>query len=219
MLHLLCFRWQKSWVKGAWVNETLPVVSQLLLLCVCQFLSKLNTFQRKKASEEKSRPTKKNNFTRFSTYSASNQKIWVKGNVGSWDYECSLVNYLHYVSAKIHPNRTTFRVKGLASKKVVKPKWSNFTRCSTYSASNDKTSSQWELKKFKLCMYLINYFHDVCAKNQPRPTFLRVKGLAKQKVVKPKSTNFTRCSTYSTSIQKILSQRGCRKLRLCIYFS
>ena len=108
-------------------------------------------------------------------------KSWVKGNVGSWDFTCTLVNYLHYVCAKIHPNRTTFRVKVLPMKKVVKPKRSNFTRYSTYSASNDKTSSQMELKKLKLCLLLINYFHYVCPKFHPNPTTSRVKGLARKK--------------------------------------
>ena len=56
------FRWQKYRVKGAWENETLHVISQLLLLRVCQISSKLNIFQRKKASEEKSGRTKKNKF-------------------------------------------------------------------------------------------------------------------------------------------------------------
>ena len=138
----------------------------------------------------------------------------VKGSLGSWDSACSLVSYLHYVSAKLQPNRTTFRVKGLAPKEVVKRKSTKFTRCSTYSASNDKISGQKELKKLNLCMYLINYFHYVCAKLHPNPTFLRVKGLARQKLVKPKSKNFTRCSTYSASNPKILSHGERRKLTL-----
>ena len=45
------------------------------------------------------------------------KKSWVKGNVGSWDFTCSLVNYLHYVCYKIHPNQTTFSLEGLTRKK------------------------------------------------------------------------------------------------------
>ena len=56
------------------------------------------------------------------------KKSWAKGNVGSWDSACSLVKYLHYVSAEFHPSRTTFSVKRLVRKKVVKAKSSNFTR-------------------------------------------------------------------------------------------
>ena len=62
MLALLCFRWQNLESSGAQQTEALHVVGQLLLLCVCQISSKLNIFQRKKASEEKSGPTKKNKF-------------------------------------------------------------------------------------------------------------------------------------------------------------
>ena len=153
MLHLLCFRWQKSRVKGPWENEILHVVSQLLPLCVCQISSKLNTFQRKKASEEKSCPTKKKTILRDNRPTLLLfKKSWVKGVVGSWDSAYTLVNYLNYVSAEFQPNRTTFRVKGLATKEVFKRKSTKFTRCSTYSASDEKTSSQGELKKMKLCM-------------------------------------------------------------------
>ena len=139
-------------VKGAWENETLPVVSQLLLLCVCQISSKLNTFQRKKASEEKCRPTKKTILRDSQPTQILIRKFWVKGNVGSWDYACSLVNYLHYVSAELQLNRTDFRVKGLATKEMVKRKITKFTRCSIYSASDDKISSQGVLNKMKLYM-------------------------------------------------------------------
>ena len=80
------------------------------------------------------------------------KKSSVKVNVGSWDSACSLVNYLHYVSAKFQTNRTTFRVKGLATKEMVKRKIRKFTRCSIYSASDDKISSQGVLNKMKLYM-------------------------------------------------------------------
>ena len=144
-----------------------------------QISSKSNNFQRNWAGEE----------TRWSKQKAQTSrdaqpirlpiiKSWVKGNVGSWDFTRSLVNYLHHVCAKIHPNRRNFRVKRRASKRF-KTKGSNFTRCSTYSASNGKISVQKELKTLKLCIY--NYFHFVCAKNHPNPTFLRVKGLARKK--------------------------------------
>ena len=151
-LDLLCFRWQKYRVKGAWEIETLHVVSQLLLLCVCQISSKLNTFQRKKASEEKSCPTKKTILRDSQPTQLLIKKSWVKGNVGSWDYACSLVKYLQYVSAKFQLNRTAFRVKGLATKEMVKRKTTKFTRCSIHSASDDKISSQGVPNKMKLYM-------------------------------------------------------------------
>ena len=152
MLDLLCFQWQSLGWKGAWEVETLHVPNQIFPLCVCQ----------------------------------------------------------------IHPSPTFLRVKGLARRKVVKPKSTGFTRCSTYSASNDKISGQKELKKLNLCMYLIDYFHYVCAKLHPNRTFLRVKGLARQKVVKPESKNFTRCSIYSASDEKISSQVELKEMKVCI---
>ena len=108
-------------------------------------------------------------------------KSWVTGNVGSWYSTRSLVNYLHYVCAKIHPNRRTFSVKVLARRKVAGPKSSNFTRCPNFSASKDTISSQGELRKLKLCINLIKYFQYVCAKFHPDPTVFRVKGLTRKK--------------------------------------
>ena len=159
---------------------------------------------------------KSTNFTRCSTYSASQQKILSRVELKKMKFCMCLVNYFHYVCAKFHPKPTTFSVKGLTRKKVVKPKSTNFTRCSTYSASNDKISGQKKLRKLKLCMYLIIYFHYVSAKSHPNPTFLRVKWLARQEVVKPKIPNFTRCSTYSASDDKISSQGELKKIKLCV---
>ena len=119
--------------------------------------------------------------------------------------------------AKFHANSTKFTVKGLTRKKVVNSKSTNFTRCSTYSASNEKISGKKELRKLKICMCLIKIFHYVCDKNHPNPTFLRVKALARRKKVKPKIPTFTRCSTYSSSDDKISGQRELRKLELCMY--
>ena len=144
------------------------------------------------------------------------KKSWVKGNFGSWHFTCSLVNYLHYVCAKFHPNRTTFSVKRLARKKVVKPERSNFTRCWTNSASNHKILSQGNVKCWHFTCNLVNYLHYVCAKFHPNRTTFRVKRLARKKVVKPRSTNFSRCSTYSASKDKILGQVELKKMKHCM---
>ena len=95
--------------------------------------------------------TKGPNLTRCSTFSASNDKMSVQKEPKKLKLCMNPINYFHFVCAKNHQNRSNFRVKRLASKKV-KTKVSIFTRCSTYSASNDKISSQGELKKMKLCM-------------------------------------------------------------------
>ena len=50
------------------------------------------------------------------------------------------------------PKSNDFQGKTASEKKMIKPIESNFMRCSTYSLSNDKISSQMELKKLKLCM-------------------------------------------------------------------
>ena len=192
------------------------IVSPLLPLWVRQISSKPNNFQRKRASEEKSCQTKSTNFPRCSTYSASNDKISGQRELRKLKLCMYLMNYFHYMCAKNHPNPTFVRVKGLARQKGVKPKNPNFTRCSTYSASNDKISVQREIGKLKLCKNLIKYFHYVCAKNHPNPTILSVKGLAKQEVVKPKIPNFTRCSTYSASQHKILSRVELKKMKFCM---
>ena len=144
------------------------------------------------------------------------KKSWVKWIVVSWDSAYILVNYLDYVSAKFQPNRTIFSVKGPARKKVVKRKRTIFTRCPSFFAPSDRRASQRKLKKLNLCMYLINFFHNVCAKNHPRPTSLRVKGLATKEVFKWKSTKFTRCSTYSASNDKTSSRVELKKLKLCM---
>ena len=146
MLDLLNFRWQNLGSSGAWEKETLHIVIQLLPVCVCQISSKSNNFQRKKAGEEKKWSKQKAQTSRDARPTLLLiKKSWVKEIVGQWDSACTLVNYLHYVSAKFQPNRTTFRAKGLAQEKVVKPKRSIVTGCLTYSASNDKISGQREL--------------------------------------------------------------------------
>ena len=174
-------------------------------------LSAKESWRGKKWSKQKARTSRDARSTLL-----PNTKSRVKRSWGSWKFACSLVNYLHNVCAKFHPNRTIFRVKGLPRQKVLKPKTPNYRRCATYSASNDKTSTQRELKKLKLCQYLINWFDYVCAKAQANPKLLRVKGLVREKVVKPKSTNFTRCSTYSHSDHKISSQGELKKTKLCM---
>ena len=168
MRDLFCFRRQNLESMGAQEKETLHIVIQLLPLCVCQISSKSNNFQRKKAGKEKNWSKQKAQTSRdVRPTLLLIKKSWVKEKVGQWDPACTLVNYLHYVSANFQPNRTNFRVKGLATKEVVKAKSTNFTRCSTYFASNDKYSGQRELKTLKLCMYLVTYFHKECAKNHP----------------------------------------------------
>ena len=174
------------------------------------------TFRVKGLARKKVVKPKNTNLTRRSAYSISNDKISGQRELKKLKICLFLVIYLHYVCAKFHTNRTIFRVKGLPRKKVLEPKTPNYRRCSTYSASNDKNSAQRELKKLKLCKYLINWFDYVCAKTQANPKFLRVKGLAREKVVKPKSTNFTRCSTYSACDDKISSQGEPKKVKLCM---
>ena len=123
MLDLLCFRWQQLESRGAWENETLHIVSQLPPLYVCQISSESNNFQRKKAGEEKSGQSKKHILHEMLDQPCFySKKTWVKGNVGSWDSACSLVDYLHYVSAEFQTNPTTFRVKGLATKEAANEK-------------------------------------------------------------------------------------------------
>ena len=174
-------------------------------------LSAKESWRGKKWSKQKARTSQDARSTLLPNTKSRFKRSW-----GSWKFACSLVNYLHYVCAKFHPNRTIFMVKGLPRKKVFKPKSPNYRRCATFRASNDKTSAQRELKKLKLCKYLINWFDYVCAKAQANPKSLRVKGLVREKVVKPKSTNFTRCLTYSASDHKISSQEELRKMKLCI---
>ena len=155
-------------------------------------------------------------FTRCSTYSASNPKSWVMGNVGSWKITYSLVTYLHYVCAKFYPNRTTFSVKGLARREVAEPKSTNFMRCSTYSASNQKTWAKGNVGSWDSVCNLVNYLLYVSAKFQTNRIIFRVKGLATNEVVKRNSTKFTRCSTYSASDEKISSQVELKEMKICI---
>ena len=159
---------------------------------------------------------KSTNFRRCSTDSASDDKNSSQGELKKMKLCMYLVNYFYYVCAKFHPNPTNFRVKGLATKEVVRRKNTKFTRCSTYSASDDNNSSQGELRKMKFCILLVNYFHYVCANFHSNPTTFRVKGLARKKVVKRKSTNFTRCPNFFASSDRISSQGELRKLKFCM---
>ena len=59
MLDLLCFQSQNLESSGAYEVESLHVLSQSTVVCVCQFSSKSINCQGIRASEEKSGPTKK----------------------------------------------------------------------------------------------------------------------------------------------------------------
>ena len=159
---------------------------------------------------------KSTNFTICPNFFTPSDRLSSQGELKKMKLCLQLVNYIHYVCAKFHTNRTIFSVKRLARRKVVERKSKNFTRCPIFFAPSDRISSQSELKKLKLCMYLIKYFNNACAKIHPRPKILRVKRLARQKVVKPKSTKFTRCSTYSASNDKTSSQVELKKMKLCM---
>ena len=135
-------------------------------------------------------------FTRCSTYSGSNDKNSGQSELETLKLCMYLKTYFHNVCAKNHPQPTFLRVKVLARHKVVKAKSTNFRRWSTYSASDDNNSSQGELRKMKFCILLVNYFHYVCANFHSNPTTFSVKGLARKKVVKRKSTNFMRCPNF-----------------------
>ena len=118
---------------------------------------------------------------------------------------------------KSHPKPTFLRVKGLARPRMVKHKIPSFTRCSTYSDSDDKISSQRELKKMELCMYFVNYYHYVCAKYHPNRTTFSKKRLERKKIVEPQSTNFTRCTIFFAPNDRLSSQAEFRKLKLCMW--
>ena len=118
MLDLFCLRRKNLESIGTKENESLHIVSQLLPLGVCQISWKSDNFQRKRACEEKKWSKQNTQTSRDARpFRIPIIKYWAKGNVGSWDFTGSLLNYLHYVCAKLHPNRTNFRVKRLASKK------------------------------------------------------------------------------------------------------
>ena len=160
---------------------------------------------------------KNTNFTRCSTNSASKHKNLSQIELKKLKLCMKLISYFQFMFAKFHPNPTIFMVRRLDRKNVVKRKNTNFMRCPNFSASNDRKATHWEIRKLKFCMYLVKDYHYMCAKIQPNRTILRVKGLASKKVVKPKSTIFTRCSTYSASNDKILGQSELNKLEYCKY--
>ena len=152
MLDLLCFQWQDLGSKGASEVENLHLPNQLFPLCVCQKSSKSNIFDGKRANEAKKGETKKPNFDKMLDLLCFQWQSL--GWKGAWEIEnLHVPNQIFPLCVcQIHSSPTFLRVKGLARRKVVKPKTTGFTRCSTYSASNDKISSEGELKKMKLCM-------------------------------------------------------------------
>ena len=110
MLDLFCFQSQNLESRGGYEVESLHVLSQSNLLCVCQTSSKSINCQGIRASEEKSGQTKSTNFTRCSTYSAFNHRISSQGEGMKLKVCMYLFNQLYYVCAKLHPNRSTVRV-------------------------------------------------------------------------------------------------------------
>ena len=111
MLDLLCFQSQNLESSGGYEVESLHLLSQSTLLCVCQTSSKSINCQGIRASEEKIGRTKKHKLHEmldllcFSNHRISSQGEGMKLKVCMY-----LVNQLYYVCAKLHPNRSTVRV-------------------------------------------------------------------------------------------------------------
>ena len=184
---------------------------------MCQISSKLNNFQRKRAGEEKSGQSKKDKPPEMlDLFCFQSKNFESRGNVGSWYFTFCLVIYLRYVCAKIHPNPTTFGVKGLARKKWSNEKAQTSRDARTFLLPMTKSWVNGNVGSWDFTCSLVNYLHYVCAKIHPTRTTFRVKVLARKKVVKPKRSIFTRCSTYSASKNTTSIQKELKKLKLCM---
>ena len=173
MLDLFYFQSQNLESMGGYEVESLHVLSQSTLLCVRQISSKSINCQGIRASEEKSGQTKKHKLHEMLDLLCF-QSQNLETRVG---YE---VESLHVLSQSTllcvcQTSSKSINCQGIrASEEVVKPKSTNFTRCSTYSASNHRFSSQGEGMKLKVCMYLVNQLYYVCAKLHPNRSTVRV---------------------------------------------
>ena len=182
---------------------------------MCQKSCKSIIFEAKRASEEKSGKTKKPKFLEMLDLLCLRfKKISNQVELKKMKLCIYLVNYFPLVCAKFHQNWTTFSVRGLARRKVVKAKRTNLPRCLTYSASNPKILSQGERRKL-IFYILFSYLPPLClCQNSSKSNNFRGKRASEEKMVKRKSTNFTRCPNFFASDDKILSQWERRNLRL-----
>ena len=215
MLDLFCFQSQNLESMGGYEVESLHVLSQSTLLCVCQNSTKSINCQGIRAGEEKSGRTKKHKLHEMlDLFCFQSQNLESRGG-----YE---VESLHVLSQS-----TLLCVCQTSSKSI---------NCQGIRASEEKSG---RTKKHKihemldlLCFqsqnlesrggYEIESLHVLSESTllcvcQISSKSINCQGIrASEEVVKPKSTNFTSCSTNSVSTLKISSQGEHRILKVCM---
>ena len=172
-------------------------------MCVQNFI-KMEQFSAKEGWRgKKVVKAKSTNFTRCATCSASNQKILSQG-------ECRKLRLYTQFSQLLPLSlcQNSSKLKNFQGKTASEQRSQN-KRIKFYEMF-DLLCFQWqdlgskELKKLKLCTYPI--------KKSSKSNIFRLKVLAGKKVVKPKSTSFTRCLTYSASNEKISGRKELKNL-------
>ena len=215
MLDLLCFQSQNLESRGGYEVESLHVLSESTLLCVCQNSSISINCQGIRAGEEKSGRTKKHKLHEMlDLFYFQSQNLESMGG-----YE---VESLHVLSQS-----TLLCVRQISSKSI---------NCQGIRASEEKSG---QTKKHKLhemldllCFqsqnletrvgYEVESLHVLSQSTllyvcQTSSKSINCQGIrASEEVVKPKSTNFTSCSTNSVSTLKISSQGEHRILKVCM---
>ena len=158
---------------------------------MCQISSKLNNFQRKRAGDEKTGQSKKDKpLEMLDLFCFQSKKFESRGNVGSWYFTYSLVIYLRYVCAKIHPNPTTFKVKGLARKKWWNEKAQTSRDARTFLPPMTKSWVNGNVGSWDFTCSLVNYLHYVCAKIHPNGTTFEGKKASEEKSGQTKKIKF-----------------------------
>ena len=182
ILDWLCFQSQNLESRRTYEVESLHVVRQSSLLCVCQLSSKMDNFQGKRASEEKSGPTKKHKIHEmldllgFQSQNLESRRAY---EVESFASTLSITSTMCVA--------TFIQIGHFQGEKVGEPKHTNFLRFSSYSASNLKISTQGESRELKVCMYLFNHFYYEFVNFYLNRSNFRVKGLARKGVVRLKN--------------------------------
>ena len=123
-----------------------------------------------------------------------------------------LVNHLYFVCAKLHPNRTNFRAKGLARKTVPPSKTTQSSldaRPTRLPITNSRVKRTYEV--LSLHVFSQSPLLCVCQTSSKSNNFQGKRASEKNSAPVKNHSKFTRCSTYSTSNHKFSSQKNVRK--------
>ena len=215
MLDLFCFQSQNLESMGGYEVESLHVLSQSILLCVCKNSTKSINCQGIRAGEEKSGRTKKHKLHEMlDLFCFQSQNLESRGG---YEVESLPVLSQSTLLCVCQTSSKSINCHGIRaseekSGQTKKHKLHEMLDLLCFQSQNLESRGGYEVES--LHVLIQSTLLCVC---QTSSKSINCQGIrASEEVVKPKSTNFTSCSTNSVSTLKISSQGEHRILKVCM---